>query len=1204
MSGSSSNSIAAGARDPIRSPLASPAPSPNRKGSAVRVFVRVRPVNEREKDGKASVCVKVSPQSTVSVVRRDRPVCTYQLDGVLWSSFTAGDTHAVGVPFADQAAVYEQVGAPLVTNTLIGYNSCLFAYGQTGSGKTFTMMGERDDAELSGVIPRLCRDLFARIEKLQRDSPELSFAVSVSYMELYLEQSRDLLDPDRDSLRVRQHPIEGVFVEGLSTVSVADVGAVLSLMKRGEKSRHTAATKMNLRSSRSHAIFTVHFQSAQLVGQAEPDEAGSALRAKLNLVDLAGSERVNRSGAEGTQLSEATNINLSLTTLGRVIDALADRGSRRGAGMSTPPYRDSQLTWILSDSLGGNSKTCMIATVSPHVSSVEETQSTLRYASRAREIVNMAVVNEDPRVRRIRELVAQNERFKAEMIKLRDKRFQQQEEVYATVADLQAEVERLQKELADERKRSAALLAKVQELSSATPASPKRRSARAASSPDGGRADAAAAAAAAADLKLQLGAAVQRAEKADKRIAFLEQTAKRDARRRSSSEGTAASAAHEAVTRERQLREQAERQAAEAMAQLKRRRERCVCGGAQEMQKLRQRLQAMEDEARRLQRVSSTRQLSRSPSAEALRHRSPSMDRAPRKTFGGAPVERRASMDRCRADSEAVRAQTAERKAADLAAEVDLLRSSNSDLTGQLSAGQQTREQLKERIRAVSADLEEAHATGREDKRRARLAEGDARELRAELQQLKCRFSELHGEHDEAVQRVTALRLKARETDSAADALRKDLKSTESARQALETELESVRAQVRRMESVEVDLRAELAAAQSTAVAAQAAVTEESERSRADASSQHARVCALESEALALRRQVDAANAQSREAAAALSAEASTRSEVETSLRRELAAAQARSQEAAAELKADSSARSELESEATSLRRELAAAQARSQEAAAELKAESSSRSETESQLRGLQAELERSAARSQETTAELESERGARSELQSQLASLRSELAAAKVRSLETSETATAERAALEHRLAAVQADAAAEKEELHARVEGMRAEVTAAEAASERERESAAEVQRVLHCEKNQLAAGLQELVPLVGQLRRDLAAQRSLQGEGVSDLQQQLEEERQARREVRDANTELQAQLQAVVEREAKLHADFQRELQIREDECERLRRRYQRMQLRSRGGSIAADTDSTLPASFRCRESPRSVLSPVSRPGCSP
>lgn len=272
------------------------------------------------------------------------------------------------------------------------------------------MMGTSDQ---KGIIPRLCDTLFASI--VEKQTEELSFKVEVSYMEIYNEKVHDLLDPkpNRQSLKVREHNVLGPYVDGLSQLAVSSFEDINNLMAEGNKSRTVAATSMNAESSRSHAVFTVVL--TQTLKDILSGIAGEKV-SRMSLVDLAGSERAAKTGAVGERLKEGSNINKSLTTLGLVISKLADQSMGMKNRDKFVPYRDSVLTWLLKDNLGGNSKTVMVATVSPAGDNFEETLSTLRYADRAKRIVNHAVVNEDPNARIIRELRKEVEMLK-EMLK-------------------------------------------------------------------------------------------------------------------------------------------------------------------------------------------------------------------------------------------------------------------------------------------------------------------------------------------------------------------------------------------------------------------------------------------------------------------------------------------------------------------------------------------------------------------------------------------------------------------------------------------------------------------------------------------------------------------------------------------------------------------------------------------------------------------
>uniref|UniRef100_A0AAR2LD76 Kinesin family member 13Bb n=1 Tax=Pygocentrus nattereri TaxID=42514 RepID=A0AAR2LD76_PYGNA len=310
--------------------------------------------------------------------------------------------------FAGQEVVFQCLGESLLDNAFQGYNACIFAYGQTGSGKSYTMMGS---AEQPGLIPRLCSSLFQRTAQELREGE--SFTVEVSFMEIYNEKVRDLLDPKGSSqaLRVREHKVLGPYVDGLSRLAVTSYKDIESLMSEGNKSRTVAATNMNEESSRSHAVFNLIL--THTLRDLQSGTSGEKV-SKLSLVDLAGSERATKTGAAGDRLKEGSNINKSLTTLGLVISALADQGAGKNRSKFVP-YRDSVLTWLLKDSLGGNSRTAMVATVSPAADNYDETLSTLRYADRAKSIINHAVVNEDPNARIIRELREEVDKLKEQL---------------------------------------------------------------------------------------------------------------------------------------------------------------------------------------------------------------------------------------------------------------------------------------------------------------------------------------------------------------------------------------------------------------------------------------------------------------------------------------------------------------------------------------------------------------------------------------------------------------------------------------------------------------------------------------------------------------------------------------------------------------------------------------------------------------------
>jgi kinesin family protein 1 len=385
-------------------------------GGNIKVVVRVRPFNGRELDRKAKCIVQMKGNQTIlqptpeaeerlrgskgGKVGDGQKV--FAFDKSYWS-FDRADPH-----YAGQDNLFKDLGSPLLDNAFQGYNNCIFAYGQTGSGKSYSMMGYGEDA---GVIPKICRNMFERIKAIQEDK-NLTCTVEVSYLEIYNERVRDLLNPTtKGNLKVREHPSTGPYVEDLAKLVVGSFPEIENLMDEGNKARTVAATNMNETSSRSHAVFTLILTQKRHDVETNMDTEKVA---KISLVDLAGSERATSTGATGARLKEGAEINRSLSTLGRVIAALADlsTGKKKNAQV---PYRDSVLTWLLKDSLGGNSLTAMIAAISPADINFEETLSTLRYADSAKRIKNHAVINEDPNARMIRELKEELAQLRAKL---------------------------------------------------------------------------------------------------------------------------------------------------------------------------------------------------------------------------------------------------------------------------------------------------------------------------------------------------------------------------------------------------------------------------------------------------------------------------------------------------------------------------------------------------------------------------------------------------------------------------------------------------------------------------------------------------------------------------------------------------------------------------------------------------------------------
>ncbi|XP_011204449.3 kinesin-like protein KIF3A [Bactrocera dorsalis] len=342
----------------------------------VRVVVRVRPMEKSELNSGATNVIQVDKiNRAITAVKPNapnEPPKTYYFDNVFSSD-------------SNQLDLYVDTARPIVEKVLEGYNGTIFAYGQTGTGKTYTMSGNPDSPQTKGIIPNAFAHIFGHIAKARENQ---KFLVRVSYMEIYNEEVRDLLGKDvSKSLEVKERPDIGVFVKDLSGYVVHNADDLENIMRLGNKNRVVGATKMNQESSRSHAIFSITVESSEL----SQGDMTNVKMGKLQLVDLAGSERQSRTQASGQRLKEATKINLSLSVLGNVISALVD-------GKSTHiPYRNSKLTRLLQDSLGGNSKTVMCATISPSDINYMETISTLRYASRAKNIQNRMRVNEEPK---------------------------------------------------------------------------------------------------------------------------------------------------------------------------------------------------------------------------------------------------------------------------------------------------------------------------------------------------------------------------------------------------------------------------------------------------------------------------------------------------------------------------------------------------------------------------------------------------------------------------------------------------------------------------------------------------------------------------------------------------------------------------------------------------------------------------------------
>ena len=358
----------------------------------VTVVVRCRPLNSKEKKDKRENIIQIN--SDDCLVSITNPISKKKNNGSVTNAIRNFTFDAVFNDQSKQRQVYDEVAYPLVESVLEGFNGTIFAYGQTGCGKTHTMLGPdlgQGTPEDWGIIPNCFENIFDEVRIGSEGDENKEYLVQASYLEIYNEKIRDLLSIDvkqEQSLQLREHPDKGVYVHALTETVVESVEAIQHVMNKGAKNRTIGATAMNQGSSRSHSIFTIRIESTSK----REDGTESFRVGKLNLVDLAGSERQKKTNASGQRLKEGSNINLSLSALGNVISALVDGKSGKHI-----PYRDSKLTRLLQTSLGGNTKTVMIAAIGPADYNYDETLSTLRYANRAKNIQNKPTINEDPK---------------------------------------------------------------------------------------------------------------------------------------------------------------------------------------------------------------------------------------------------------------------------------------------------------------------------------------------------------------------------------------------------------------------------------------------------------------------------------------------------------------------------------------------------------------------------------------------------------------------------------------------------------------------------------------------------------------------------------------------------------------------------------------------------------------------------------------
>ncbi|CAG5928389.1 unnamed protein product [Menidia menidia] len=372
--------------------------SKNKSSESVKVVVRCRPPSRKEEsNGPAGTIVQMDLRLGQVILKNPRappsePQKTFTFDAVYDAN-------------SKQRDLYDESVRPLIDSVLAGFNGTIFAYGQTGTGKTYTMQGAWLDPEKRGVIPNAFDHIFTHISRSQSDK---QYLVRASYLEIYLEEIRDLLDPNHGiarGLELRESPDTGVYVQDLTSCVCKSIKEIEEVMNVGNQARAVGATDMNEHSSRSHALFLITVECSQ----PGPDGRKHIRVGRLNLVDLAGSERQTKTGVQGERLKEAAKINLSLSALGNVISALADGRSGH------VPYRDSKLTRLLQDSLGGNAKTVMVATLGPASLHYDETLTTLRYANRAKNIQNQPRVNEDPKDALLREFQMEIARLRAQL---------------------------------------------------------------------------------------------------------------------------------------------------------------------------------------------------------------------------------------------------------------------------------------------------------------------------------------------------------------------------------------------------------------------------------------------------------------------------------------------------------------------------------------------------------------------------------------------------------------------------------------------------------------------------------------------------------------------------------------------------------------------------------------------------------------------
>eukprot|EP00929_Paragymnodinium_shiwhaense_P051394 TRINITY_DN2586_c1_g3_i3.p1 TRINITY_DN2586_c1_g3~~TRINITY_DN2586_c1_g3_i3.p1 ORF type:complete len:1288 (+),score=398.93 TRINITY_DN2586_c1_g3_i3:147-4010(+) len=430
-------------------------------GTSVMVGVRVRPYNQREKDLNAELCIRMNgPTTTIINLAEDSKETHFAFDESFWSHDNfwvdeKGYSHPNdGGNYADQKYVFDVFGKKVLDNAWGGYHCCLFAYGQTGSGKSYSMVGYGAN---KGIVPISCDEIFRRIADQKTDTKR--FEVTVSMIEIYNEIVQDLSLPSeartKKGLEIRENKLLGIYIDGVTKSAVDSYTAIEKFIDDATANRTVGATLMNATSSRAHTVLTIEFKQVTVIEGKETVKISM-----INLVDLAGSEKAGQTGATGDRLKEGSAINKSLSALGNVIEKLAARASMppEKAKKLLIPYRDSKLTRLLQNALGGNSKTIMICALSPASSNYEETFSTLRYADRAKKIKNMAVLNENPEDKLFREIKEENDMLKDMWEKAQ---MSGQLEDLKAIADKQKELEEAQLALSDMQKSFQDKLAEV-----------------------------------------------------------------------------------------------------------------------------------------------------------------------------------------------------------------------------------------------------------------------------------------------------------------------------------------------------------------------------------------------------------------------------------------------------------------------------------------------------------------------------------------------------------------------------------------------------------------------------------------------------------------------------------------------------------------------------------------------------------------------